>query len=156
MSGQIYQTAETITVNNHFGTENKHEPWIRAIITICSDSVHIYGSKQELLEYNNRLGTLTRAKKSDLINVSTVFKYLRHAYGDTSNAIDCINEVYRTNTPGCFDLVSISSNKILSGCAWPVLESGRLIGVVTTAGYAISTLRIKENYRPQSAGNRHG
>lgn len=150
MSWQMYHGSDAIVVKIHHSAENDNVPLLVTSLEHCSDSVHIYGKKQELLFYNNRLGTFAQATEIDLLNLFTVFSYLQRLYSNTKDAINSILGIYTNPTRKFFNLVAVNTETVVQCTAFPVLKNGKLLGVVVTDDWQRCQAGV---HREQAHGN---
>lgn len=130
MAGQLFQSRANNIVTTYISTDLDYQPWVEAILRVCTEPTYCYGRKMELIAYNTHSVVVQAAVPDDLVDVHTVFNYLSRIYTGTEDAIHAITNTYRLHCPGSFTLEVLKTGQIVQGRAWPVMANGTLQGVV--------------------------
>jgi len=140
--------AETITVNNNFAQSDKLAI-ARAIMAGSTGSICVLDARKRLIHYNNRFGTLDDAGQDDLLDLFTLFGYYSNFYHNWLEVMETFKQVFNDCIPREVSMHHI--NGWSCSCkAWPIMEGGRLGGVVLLAYKEYgATLQIGECHREQ-------
>ncbi len=123
--------ADTITVNNNFAQSDKLAI-VRAITAGSISSIAVFDARKRLIHYNNRFGTLDGAGPDDLLDLYTLFGYYSNFYSNWLEVMETFKQVFNDCIPREVSMHHI--NGWSCSCkAWPIMEGGRLGGVVLLA-----------------------